>query len=71
MEELRGLLERDLFDGLTHGRGTCLVATLLKDGVTPGEVPDVMRWLDRTHGKDITTRTWLTVQRIVRELESL
>lgn len=71
LEELRGLLERDLFDGLTHGRGTCLVATLLKDGVTPGEVPDVMRWLDRTHGKDITTRTWLTVQRIVRKLESL
>ena len=71
MEELRGLLERDPFDGLTHGGGTCLVATFLKDDVTPGEVHDVMRWLDRTHGKDITTRTWLTVQRIVRELESL
>lgn len=103
LEELRGLLERDPFDGLTHGRGTYLVATFLKDGVTPGEVPDdpdplvrvvgfdagaraylavidngdpgrtpdFMRWLDRTHGKDITTRTWLTVQRIVRKLESL
>ena len=41
------------------------------DNGDPGKTPDVMRWLDRTHGKDITTRTWLTVQRIVRELESL
>lgn len=103
LEELRALLERDPFDGLTHGRGTYLVATFLKDGTAPGDVPDdpdplvrvvgfdeaaraylavidngdpgrtpdFMRWLDRTHGKDITTRTWLTVQRIVRKLESL
>ena len=103
LEELRALLERDPFDGLTHGRGTYLVATFLKDGTAPGDVPDdpdprvrvvgfdeaaraylavidngdpgrtpdFMRWLDRTHGKDITTRTWLTVQRIVRKLASL
>lgn len=104
LEELRGLLERDPFDGLEHGRGTYLVTTFLKDGAPapteipddpdprvrvvgfdeearaflavidngdPGKTPDVMRWLDRTYGKDITTRTWLTVQRIVRKLESL
>lgn len=104
LEELRALLERDPFNGLTHGRGTYLVTTFLKDGElapteipddpdpkvrvvgfdaparaflavidnsVPGKTPDFMTWLDRTYGKSITTRTWLTVQRIVRKLESL
>ncbi len=26
--------------------------------------PDIMRWLERTYGKQITTRTWKTVHRI-------
>ena len=101
--ELRALLERDPFHGLTHGRGSYLTATFLKDGSAappqlpdqpdprtriigyddaarvfltvvdtsdPGRTPDFMRWLDRTYGKDITTRTWLTVQRIVTKLEA-
>lgn len=101
--ELRALLDRDPFPGLTHGRGSYLTATFLKDGAaaperlpdqpnprtrivgydpaarvflavidnsTPGTTPDFMTWLDRTYGKDITTRTWLTVQRIVKRLEA-
>ena len=40
------------------------------DNSDPGRTPDFMRWLDRTYGKDITTRTWLTVQRIVTKLET-
>ncbi|WP_068265269.1 DUF1697 domain-containing protein [Janibacter limosus] len=40
------------------------------DNSTPGATPDFMRWLERAHGKDITTRTWLTVQRIVKKLEA-
>ena len=39
------------------------------DNSDPGTTPDFMGWLDRTYGKDITTRTWLTVQRIVTRLE--
>lgn len=102
-DELRALLNSDPFPGLTHGRGTYLTATFLKDGATasgmlpkspdpltrivgydkaarvflavidnsqPGQSPDFMAWLDKTFGKDITTRTWLTVQRIVKKLES-
>lgn len=102
LAELRALLDSDPFPGLTHGRGSYLVATFLKDGSDPpteipvgpdertrvvgfdeaarvflsvidngdpGKTPDFMRWLDRTYGKDITTRTWLTVQRIVAKLE--
>ncbi|RPF28974.1 DUF1697 domain-containing protein [Georgenia muralis] len=101
--ELRALLDRDPFPGLTHGRGTYLTATFLKDGAQapdrlpeqsdprarvvgfdesarvflavidnsdPGSIPDFMSWLEKTYGADITTRAWLTVQRIVKKLES-
>lgn len=101
--ELRALLDSDPFPGLTHGRGTYLTATFVKDPGTvpdvvpeqpdpltrvirfdpvarvvlavtdnsdPGRTPDFMTWLERAYGRDITTRTWLTVQRIVRKLES-
>ncbi|WP_327120294.1 DUF1697 domain-containing protein [Nocardia sp. NBC_01730] len=100
-EELRALLDTDPFPGLTHGRGTYLIATFLKgtveapgtlptqpdpltriigydeaaraflaviDNSVPGKTPDFMAWLDKTYGKDITTRTWLTVERIVKKL---
>lgn len=100
--QLRTLLDSDPFAGLTHGRGTYLTATFLKDGsgaprelpeqpdpltrvvgydqeagvfltVTdnsnPGKTPDFMSWLEKTYGTGITTRTWLTVQRIVKKLE--
>ncbi|MFI6867354.1 DUF1697 domain-containing protein [Nocardia sp. NPDC050406] len=32
--------------------------------------PDFMTWLDKKYGKDITTRTFLTVQRVLKKLES-
>ncbi|MBF6163226.1 DUF1697 domain-containing protein [Streptomyces gardneri] len=100
-DELRALLDSDPFPGLTHGRGTYLIATFLKDTAEhpatlpeqpdpltrivaydkaaraflavidnsePGKTPDFMAWLDKTYGKDITTRTWLTVERIVKKL---
>lgn len=30
--------------------------------------PDLMRWLERTFGKEITTRTWKTVHRILKRM---
>lgn len=101
--ELRALLDSDPFPGLTHGRGTYLTATFLKDAAAaadrippqpdpltqvvrydpaarvilaitdnsdPGKTPDFMSWLERSYGKAITTRTWLTVRRIVTKMES-
>lgn len=101
--ELRGLLDSEPFPGLTHGPGTYLTATFLKDPATAldvipqqpdprtrvvrydpfaravlaitdnrdaGRPPDFMSWLEKSYGKDITTRSWLTVQRIVNKLES-
>lgn len=101
--ELRALLDSDPFPGLTHGPGTYLTATFLKDAAPapdlitgqpdeltqvvrydrfarvvlaitdnsdPGRTPDFMSRLEKSYGKGITTRTWLTVQRIVRKIES-
>ncbi len=34
-----------------------------------GATPDFMARLEKTYGKDITTRTWLTVQRVVKKIE--
>ena len=100
--ELRALLDSEPFPGLTHGPGTYLTATFLRDAATgpdvrpqhpdprtrivrydpaarvvlaiidnsdPGKTPGFMSWLEKSYGRDITTRTWLTVQRIVRKLE--
>lgn len=100
--ELRALMDSDPFPGLTHGRGTYLTATFLKDAATslkvipdqpdprtqvvrydsvarvvlaitdnsdPGKTSGFMSWLERYSGQDITTRSWLSVQRIVKRLE--
>lgn len=100
--ELRALMDSDPFPGLTHGRGTYLTATFLKDAATsskvipdqpdprtqvvrydsvarvvlaitdnsdPGKTSGFMSWLERSYGQDITTRSWLSVQRIVKRLE--
>lgn len=40
------------------------------DNSDPGRTPDFMVWVGRTYGKDVTVRTWLTVQRVVRKLEA-
>ncbi|MFR9752069.1 DUF1697 domain-containing protein [Nocardia sp. 004] len=48
---------------------TARVFLAVVDNSDPGKTPDFMAWLDKTYGKDITTRTWLTVERIVKKLE--
>ena len=39
------------------------------DSTGPG-MPNVMPWLEREFGKSITSRTWLTVERILRRMDS-
>jgi len=38
---------------------------------TQGKTPRMMAWLEREFGKDITTRTWKTVNRLLNVLEKL
>lgn len=35
---------------------------------TQGHTPDVMRWVETRFGKEITSRTWLTVARILKKM---
>lgn len=43
-------------------------AVLAITDTTGFRTPDYMGWLERRFGRDMTTRTWLTVTRIVRKL---
>lgn len=38
------------------------------DNTAGGKTPDFMGWLESLLGKEITTRTWLTVERILKKL---
>lgn len=37
--------------------------------LTSSKTPDLMVWLERRFGKEITTRTWKTVERILKVME--
>ncbi len=60
-------------DGLTkvvgYDPGARAVLAII-DNSDPGKTPGFMQWLEKAYGKSITTRTWLTVERIVKKLES-
>lgn len=36
---------------------------------TAAKTPDVMSWLEKQFGREITSRTWLTVQRILKKMD--
>ncbi|MCI0416473.1 DUF1697 domain-containing protein [bacterium] len=38
--------------------------------LTGAKTPNLMSWLDKQFGKEITTRTWKTVERILKKLNS-
>jgi uncharacterized protein (DUF1697 family) len=86
-EELKKLAEQKPFENLTHSRKTYLMVTFLKnipeqklkydravctvvDNTDP-KTPQIMLKLEKEFGKEITTRTWLTVERILRKFENL
>jgi uncharacterized protein (DUF1697 family) len=48
-----------------HGREVCSVVDL--SGAT---TPDLMAWLENQFGKEITTRTWKTIGKILNRLDS-
>ena len=45
------------------------VVLAVTDSTVPGQTPTFMTWLERTCGKDITTRSWLTVHRVVSKMQ--
>lgn len=38
---------------------------------TDSKQPDPLWWLEKNYGKHITTRTWLTVERVMKKMRSL
>jgi uncharacterized protein (DUF1697 family) len=37
--------------------------------LTNGKTPDYMAWLEKQFGKDLTSRTWQTIERILKKMQ--
>jgi uncharacterized protein (DUF1697 family) len=48
----------------THDRAICSIIDL-----TSAKTPQFMSWIEKQLGKEITTRTWKTVQRILKSFD--
>jgi uncharacterized protein (DUF1697 family) len=79
LEDLKNLIKRDPFKGKNHTRTTYLLVTFLKKkpcelftviNLENAKTPDFMKILDKEHGKENTSRTWKTVQRMVEKMEN-
>ena len=77
-ESLEQLVKKDPFRGVEDKRPNYLVVTFFKDrkaelctviDLGGGKTPDFMREIEKKHGKEITTRTWKTVGRILKKME--
>jgi len=76
-EELGRLVKKDPFKGMRDEKPNYLVVTFFKDrrkelctaiDLTGSKTPDFMRKLEKEHGKEMTTRTWKTVGRILKKM---
>ena len=50
---------------------TARAVLAITDNTHPDRARGFMRWLEESYGKGITTRSWLTVERIVNRLETV
>ncbi len=76
--ELKKLVAKDPFKGIPDETPNYLIITFFKDrkpelctviNTDEGRTPDFMGKLEKQHGKEITTRTWKTVGRIIKKME--
>jgi len=77
-DELEKLIKRNPFKGVKDEKPNYLVVTFFKDrkkelctvvDLGSGKTPEFMRDIEKKYGKEITTRTWKTVGRIVKRME--
>jgi len=73
-QELEALVKKDPFKGVKDEKPNYLIVTFFKDhrkelttviNLEEGKTPEFMRQLEKEHGKELTTRTWKTIGRIV------
>jgi uncharacterized protein (DUF1697 family) len=78
-KDLEDLIKKDPFEGREHSKSSYLLVTFLKKkpflifnnvNLASPRTPDIMRNIDKDHGKENTTRTWKTVERIVKKMSS-
>ena len=75
-DQLQKLIKSDPFKGKEHGSSSYLNVTFLKKGgevfnavdLSDATTPQLMSKLEKSHGKEITTRTWKTVNRVFTKL---
>lgn len=77
-QELKALVTKNPFKDVRDEKPNYLLVTFFKNRspelcsvikLTEGTTPDFMRELERQHGKDITSRTWKTIARILKKME--
>ena len=78
-ENFERLVKAKPFKTLKHEKPNYLVVTFFKSGrreacdaflSTKTTGPEMMRTLEKAHGKDVTTRTWNTIGRILKKIDS-
>lgn len=77
--ELKKLVKKNPFKGVRDEKPNYLIVTFFKKGRTElcsvidtenSKTSNFMALLEKEHGKEITTRTWKTVHRILDRMES-
>jgi uncharacterized protein (DUF1697 family) len=81
-DELQRLVKKDPFKKMAHTSQTYLIVTFFKHkqktgareiatvvDLATGRTPEFMRTVEKKFGKDITTRTWKTIGRILKKME--
>lgn len=79
-KELQALAKRNPFKGVKDEKPNYLVVTFFKNkqkelctviDLRAGKTPNFMSKIEKMHGKEITTRTWKTVHRILKKMETV
>lgn len=79
-DELKKLTSKDPFRGVKDEKPNYSVVTFKKSprkevctviDLNKSSGTEMMRMLEKEHGKEITTRTWKTVNRILKKMESV
>ena len=78
-EDLEKIIKQNPFKDLGHGTKSYLLVTFIKDkpkpifnvyDLTANKGPEVMLQLEKKYGKQITSRTWKTINRIVEKFNA-
>jgi uncharacterized protein (DUF1697 family) len=79
-QELETLAKRNPFKGVKDERPNYLIVTFFKNrkkeicsviNLDSQKSPEFMSRIEKEHGKEVTTRTWKTIHRILTRMESI